>query len=421
MSEFTKVTVIGSARKATLVVPSTDPVGAHLSDLAALLNEPISADAGPLALVTPFGIDLDPQLSLTDQDIFDGAVLHLAHADELPPPPEVSDVTDVVADVRDTQVASWGGPHRVTLGALVVGALTFAAAMTLVGAWAWVVSAGVFLLGGVLAVMLGLLGRSAAATLATASTIGAGVALAIAVVGFLPGSAGHPGVLVGAIATIVWLALGIGFGVGGRSAGALVGAGAGVVLAAAATGMMLAGIDGDWVAAVMAVVIVAVLGLVPSLVLAWSGVTSLDDRAIAGELPQRDAVVATTSRAYRMLSWALFAIAPAAAFAGGWLAASSNIWAALLGVAVIVVLLTRTRVVPLGLQAWPLWVAGLAAAAIGLTMSPLLPLWARVVLIVIASGLAVSLTLARPAAHVRVRLRRIGDKEEALAIVAIAP
>ena len=164
MSEFTKVTVIGSARKATLVVPSTDPVGAHLSDLAALLNEPISADAGPLALVTPFGIDLDPQLSLTDQDIFDGAVLHLAHADELPPPPEVSDVTDVVADVRDTQVASWGGPHRVTLGALVVGALTFAAAMTLVGAWAWVVSAGVFLLGGVLAVMLGLLGRSAAAT-----------------------------------------------------------------------------------------------------------------------------------------------------------------------------------------------------------------------------------------------------------------
>ena len=92
MSDLTKITVIGAGRRVTLVIPADEPLGAHLPEIARLLEQP----AARAALTTPYGEQLELALAPADQGVLDGAVLRLVDVAQLPAPPEVTDVTDRV-------------------------------------------------------------------------------------------------------------------------------------------------------------------------------------------------------------------------------------------------------------------------------------------------------------------------------------
>ena len=98
MTAFTRLTVVGTARKAELVVPDDEAIGGLIPRLMELLEEPTGPVARPLALVRSTGEQLDDARSAAEQDLADGEQLRLVRADDAPPPPEVADVTDVVGD-----------------------------------------------------------------------------------------------------------------------------------------------------------------------------------------------------------------------------------------------------------------------------------------------------------------------------------
>ncbi|MDF2746501.1 MAG: hypothetical protein K0S98_785, partial [Propionibacteriaceae bacterium] len=96
MTEFTRLTVIGSARKADLVVPNDEAVAGLMPRLMDLLDEPTGSVVRPLTLVRATGEQLDAALTIADQQVSDGELLRLVRSDDAPPPPEVADVTDVL-------------------------------------------------------------------------------------------------------------------------------------------------------------------------------------------------------------------------------------------------------------------------------------------------------------------------------------
>ena len=59
MTEFTRLTVIGSARKADLVVPNDEAVAGLMPRLMDLLDEPTGSVVRPLTLVRSTGEQLD--------------------------------------------------------------------------------------------------------------------------------------------------------------------------------------------------------------------------------------------------------------------------------------------------------------------------------------------------------------------------
>ena len=87
---------------------------------------------------------------------------------------------------------------------------------------------------------------------------------------------------------------------------------------------------------------------------------------------------------------------------------------------VIIVSALRTRAFPLAVQQMALWFAVLAGLLGGLIGQPWLgePLVAGMAGI---AGLVVIMVLARPAAHQRAFLRRVGNVLEALAVIALIP
>ena len=59
MADFTRLTVIGSARKADLVVPNDEAVSGLMPRLMELLDEPAGSVVRPLTLVRATGEQLD--------------------------------------------------------------------------------------------------------------------------------------------------------------------------------------------------------------------------------------------------------------------------------------------------------------------------------------------------------------------------
>ena len=88
MTDYTRLTIRGTANAADLVLPSDEPLAAMLPDVLSLLDEP-AASARPLTLVTVLGEQLNTALSLDEQDVRQGAIVALVRLDEAPPPPEV--------------------------------------------------------------------------------------------------------------------------------------------------------------------------------------------------------------------------------------------------------------------------------------------------------------------------------------------
>jgi hypothetical protein len=91
------------------------------------------------------------------------------------------------------------------------------------------------------------------------------------------------------------------------------------------------------------------------------------------------------------------------------------------GLVVIMVTALRTRAFPLAVQQMALWSAVLAGLLGGLLGQSRLGEPLLVGILAGSAALVMIMVLARPAAHQRAFLRRVGNVVEALAVVALIP
>ncbi|GAA3598173.1 hypothetical protein GCM10022198_23050 [Klugiella xanthotipulae] len=421
MTTFTRITVIGSSHKATLVIPDDDPLGLLVPDIAELLHEPAENLARPLTLVSSLGEEVERTATAEEQGIADGTVLRLVRLEDAPAPPEVTDVTDFVAESLDHSTARWSAAHREVAGGLGLGVFACVALLNLHGL-GQVMGAVLFVLGVGGAVIAGKLGKRWVTTALTALAVGTALSVTGGIADIL-GVPLSPVIALAVVWLVVWvaLALGLGYGVGRSHRAALAGAGVGILIGVATILTVTAGAPVTGTCAVIAVLCTVLLGAAPVVAMNVAQLTSLDDRVIAGELPERSRVETAVERAYLVLTWAVYAVSIPAAAAGIWLLASGELWPSILGAALILVLMLRTRVVPLAVQVWPLWVAAVIGGIAGVAMR------SDVDLVVVVAGAAGAVVLVavlmgvQPAAHVRARLRRLGDLLEGVCVLVMVP
>lgn len=469
MTTFTRLTVIGSLRRAELVVPDDEALGGLLPRLMELLDEPTGPVARPLTLVRLTGEQVDAALTAAEQQLTDGEQLRLLRADDAPPPPEVADVTDVVGDSYADRRGRWSTTARHTLAAVTVGAGACLALLVHQVSLPLGIGALVVLcLAAVLAGRAGRAGRAgaAAATLPTeypssglpssglppaadpaygvrpiqnwvtiaCTAAAAGICVPVART-LLTSSSSMGSSLVGHVAAstfgllwaavavaLVWVVLGFGVGVGLHVRPAIPGALVGAGLIALPLVLAAAGLTSEHALVIGAVVAVVVCGLLPWYALSASGLTGLDDQVLAGRPSRRNDVLNTVGAAYRTLSWSTVALAVPLGAGAALLVRSPNRWTMILGLMVIAVTALRTRAFPLIVQQFALGLAAVVATAVAV-LSPrptVSPLEASA----LAVGLVVVVAIAagvRPAAHHRARLRRFGNLIESIAVISLAP
>ncbi|MDN5724534.1 MAG: EsaB/YukD family protein [Propionibacteriales bacterium] len=423
MTEFTRISVLGSVRRAELVVPDDEPFGALLPRVLELLEEPSGPASRPLTLVRTTGEQISSGLSADQQQIRDGESLRLVRADEAPPPPEVADVTDVVGDSFDDRSGRWSTPVARILAAVGVGVLTFLA--TWIGSPSVAIAAMIILGSLGVAVAGGGLRRPWLAVAGTAAALGAGAAsvqaLAPAIVQLGPGPLGRLGTT--AITLVVcWVVLAVGFGFGlGKRAAAPAGL-LGAVLAALPLMLVLSGMRAPLAVLVGAALAQLVCGFLPWFALATSGLTGLDDEVVAGKPSGRPRTLQTVNGAYASLGWAVFAVAPSLIGGVAVLITTTETWLVWAAVSLTVLSTLRARAFPLVIQRIPLLAVALVAvvcAAITYlpTLGPLPVVGALTFLVVVlVLGAGVGLTLAK---HQQARLRRWGNVVEAIMMVAL--
>lgn len=420
MTDFTRLTVIGSERKAELVVPNDEAIGRLMPRLLDLLGEPTGSVARPLTLVRSTGEQLDVGMTAADQQILDGELLRIVRSDDAPPPPEVADVTDVLGESLRDRAGLWDRRSREVAGATAIGVLALAVA-TLARPAGWLPLALAFaglVLG---AAVAGRLGWRWGAVALTAAAAG------VAVAGLVPlgqradlGDLAAPTAVL-ALAGAGWLALGIGAGLGLGSRSVAWGAGLGLVLVALPFLLVRLGVGSLGATAITAVVAVVVCGVLPRIALATSGLTGLDDHVLEGNPRRRDEVTTTVSDAYRVLGWATVAVAVPLAVTAALLTGSPDPWAVATGGVVVLVTALRTRAFPLAAPQTALWAAVLAALLAGLVAQPRLSDQQAAVVLGGVAVLVVVAVVARPPAHQRAFWRRAGNVVELLAVVALIP
>ncbi|MCL9665155.1 hypothetical protein L2091_07920 [Curtobacterium albidum] len=441
MTDFTRVTVVGAGRRADVVVASDEPFAGLLPRFVDILDEPIADSAHPIALVRVTGEEVSLADDAATQEIGDGEVLHLVRRADAPPPPEVSDVTDAVADTLGRRHDGWGTAARQAVAAAAIGT-TASVTGTLVVAASAVASVRAAFAGGdgtvhpalvpavlvgtgvVLAVAALVAGRAGArwtGIVLTAAATGLALPIGLALGPLVAAGGPAPAVTAAVVLVWAWIALGLGLGVGGRTRTVGVAAVVGVVLPllGMVTWATPAPTAAGW--GVVAVASIAVCGLLPSVAMSTAGLTGLDDQVSGGEPVARGRVLTALDDAYRALDWTTAAVAAPIALAGAALVADDDPWAIGLGAATVVVAALRTRAFPLAVQGVLLWSAVVVAAVLGLVghaaTAPATVLGATAGIGVLAALLAG----VRPAAHGRARLRSLGNVLETVSVVVMLP
>lgn len=436
MSRFTRVTVVGSARRGDIVLPSDEELAVLLPQILDLVAEP--PGQGAVTLVRHTGDQLDVSRDLDALGLPDGEILRVVHTQDAPPPAEIADVTEAATDVLAGLPGKWDERARRATGAVGVGLIAGAAGI--VPAYdAGPDSAAAGMLGIIVLVLLVLSAtaprsrsrreRGAWLRLAAGSAAtGLGPALGLAVaalppvadlVGPVPDRAALQlaGIVAFAVACCaLWAA-----GVSHRSRGMLAGAGTGIGLVLLASVPVSFDLGSDRAAAVVAAVAAILLGVLPAVALNTSGVHRLDDATLEGDAPDRQVVVPSLEEAYRALTWTTVATGIALAFAAAVLLSTPTGWARLLGVAVLLVAALRVRPLPLTAQVASLWGAVAAATVIG-TLAALGEHAALTATVLGALALLVTFMVSRtPNAQQRARWRRAGDVLELFAMLVVVP
>ncbi|QIG39226.1 hypothetical protein G5T42_06775 [Microbacterium sp. 4R-513] len=429
MSPYTRLTVAGSTRRAEVVVSSDEPLGAVLPRLLDLLGETGGTVARPLTLVATDGEQLDIGRSPQQLDLGDGALLRLVRLDAAPPPPVVIDVTDAAADVHDTRPDRWDDRARAVAGGVAITIAAAAAGLlapyggAVTAAWVLLVTIVVLL---AIATMLGLLrlpGVSACVSAAAAGlTVPLGIASLTAASGVAPDFATAAligaAVAIAAGSTVVLLGLGVAL----RRPGAAAGGAVGAVLASILLVLLLLGVGAAASAAVAGTIAAFATGPLPWIALSAAGLTRLDQGVAAGERLERPRASASIDDAYSALTWSVVAVSTVLAVTGVTLVLASELWSGLLALAFALVAALRSRAFPLRAQVGSLWaaVAAIAATALLTQLTGTLA-WIGVAAAVLAAAMIAVAVLARPAPHVRARLRGIGNVVETLTVVALLP
>jgi type VII secretion integral membrane protein EccD len=421
MTDFTRLTVLGSTHKAELVIPSDETVGSLIPRLMELLQERGGPVARPLTLVRRTGEQLDLALTSNQQLLEDGEVLRLMRLDSAPPPPMVADVTDVVAESLSDRPDLWSTSYRRGAAAIFIGAAAVIGGLTLPFAPIVILASAV----GVLLVIAVITGRMAFGWVAAASTaaaVGFSVALASAIVATLGVSLDMaPLFLVCFALLFVWFALGIGVGLGLGVLSAVRGSAIGFAAAALPLILLAAGVQALGVIGITGVAAVAGCGLLPWYAMSTAGLTGLDDQVATGRTRHRAEVMVTVLESYHGLSWSAIAIALPLAATGSYLVTSPNPWALVLGIAIALVTAFRTRAFPLAIQATALWIAAAVILLVGVVIDLAARQWfvpAVLGAVALVGALAAGAT---PAPHQRASLRRFGNLIEAFAVISMVP
>ncbi|MFC0597325.1 type VII secretion integral membrane protein EccD [Streptomyces palmae] len=423
--ELSRVTLVGERRRVDLVLPSDEPIGRLLPDILRLLGDRAASQPMLRHLVTAEGAVLAQESTLASAAVRDGAVLRLVREEDTPAAPVVHDVTDEVADDLESRAWRWGALARQwTAGAASVGLAVSAAVLARhdrgAAEVAWPMLGVAVLLSTLGALAARLRSRDLGITLIFAGgALGAVGAWTLADAHGWAGPARLAGVCGAVFVALVLLGL---FSPVGR--GGIVGAGA---LAGTLGAWELAFVlqeDAGRVGAALAAVSVVALGVLPRTALTAAGLTSLDDRRSGGASVSRHEVGAALAATHRGLALATMVIA-ASTMAAGWCALTMpSWWTVLLAAVLVLVLLSRSRAYPLVVE-----VLALLAGAVVLLVR-LVVLWTEeggggaygpVTALAVAAALPLGVLTVRPPEHMRVRLRRLADTVEAVAVLALFP
>ena len=127
-----RVTVVGARRRLDAYLPDSIPVVELLADVAGLLGEDVNGAAVDWGLLKVGGARLDPELSLADQGVADGAMLFLRDVTSAPPAPAIDDFAGQVAVIVDAQRGRWqAATTPVLLAWIAAGSLAIAGLVVL--------------------------------------------------------------------------------------------------------------------------------------------------------------------------------------------------------------------------------------------------------------------------------------------------
>ncbi len=223
------------------------------------------------------------------------------------------------------------------------------------------------------------------------------------------------------LAATIWLVAGVVIGGGLRRRSVS----AGAVIATLAAGLLLLAYRLGWpnytVAVITALIGLVIIGLLPGVALALSGLTRYDDQSVQGERPQLTAVAQAILEGFSTLTCTVLAVALPTGFALVDLATSNDPWAVPLAIVSSLALLLRARLMPLIPQRVALFLAGGAALlAVLLTWAPITPAH-RIVALATVIMMLLATSLARPNEVLSARGRRLCQLAETLLLVATVP
>ncbi|SHJ18557.1 WXG100 protein secretion system (Wss), protein YukD [Actinomyces denticolens] len=414
---YTRLTLVTERSRAEVVLPSDEPVGIHMPMLMDLLGLTVGNQIPSVSLVRPDGALVDPELDLAGQSVFDGEMIRVVADDQAPAPMQVADISNGLAEATDTHPDRWSERDRMRL----VGSVAAIALASAIWPWASTTvsastsSAWVALLPGALAVAAeSIIAAASGRYRAVAGTLGGLLACGL----LLPGAwAAHTaGAAIPSI--ILLLACSGAHCLGQRRTGW-------------ASGMLLGlGLVGIWVAlervaapsgiahGAMGLICLVVLGVLPWSALTSSGISRLDDDAMAGRLTDRHRLHRSIRHAHDHLLSAVLVTAIGLGASASALAAHSDPWATALTLCLSLAVVLRSRAFPLSTEVAALWLAALVPV---LVLSARIPEVSRPWAIGAAVIIITTTSLLNPAARDRIRLRRIGDRLETLATVATFP
>ncbi|PPF81754.1 hypothetical protein C5E07_16100 [Pseudoclavibacter sp. RFBJ3] len=425
---YTRLTVIGSERKAELALPNSEPVGVLLPHVLELLEETPSGGA-VLTLTTLTGVSLDFDATLEEQGVRPGALLRVTTVDDAPQAPEVIDITDAITEAGAARRDAWTQAHTRSV-------LAVAAGLAAAGAGFWVRSAFALPAEWMLAAVallaaagagLARSGQRAAVAGVASAALGLAVPAAFGLAAEIGAASGREGgwdalptvVLVAAMAA--WFVLGLVWGVGFQRTSARYGAGVGLLLSAGLFFVDLAGFDRGGVAVFAAVMSVAVLGLLPGAALSLSGLTAYDDRIMRGARATTSDVRAAIAESFAQLTWTVIAVSAVAILSLSELLLSQDPWRQGLAASLAVIALLRMRTFPLAPPRIALLLAAAVPTALWLLSTTLVSDEGKALIAGVAALVAVVVAAWEPSEVVAAKLRRWADILELLVVLTVVP
>ncbi|XVQ12482.1 EsaB/YukD family protein [Spirillospora sp. CA-255316] len=422
---WSRVTLVDEERRVDAVLPAREPIGALMPDLLDLLGDQARHPARLRHLVTAAGEVLTGEATLAESAVPDGSVLRLLRADEPLPAPVVHDVPEAVDDAVGGRPWRWSPRAAEWTAIVTTAALGLSIALVLhrsLGGTAGPVAIGAAavatLVGGMATGIAWRAPFGTALTLCGGTMAGVGLWAAADLQGWQEWARwGGLAVLAGLL--LAALGLTSGLGRGGLAGGGLTAA-LGLAWAACAG----SGLGAVRTGAVLAVATVVLLSVMLRAALSLSGLAALDDRRSADAPAPRGDVLAALTAAHRTLVIATAAVAVAAVVAGWAPAVEFGAWSVALAVLLAIVVASRARMFPLIPQKAVLFAAALliwvnvAYQAAGQAAWAALPALGMLLALLV---IPVVVLTSRQPEHLRARLRRIANRIEAVAVVALLP